>query len=38
MKLNKEYMQGYEMSFWTQFNLSVLGMVSFLVFMSLFAN
>ena len=38
MKLNKEYMQGYEMGFWEQFNYSVLGLVSFLVFMSLFAN
>lgn len=38
MRVNKEYMQGYEMGFWKQFVLSVSGLVSFLVFMSVFAN
>lgn len=38
MRVNKEYMQGYEMGFWNQFVLSVAGLVSYLVFMSVFAN
>ena len=38
MRVNKEYLEDYSMGFWTQFNYSVLGLVSFLVFMSLFAN
>lgn len=38
MRVNKEYMQGYEMSFWKQVVLSVAGLVSYLVFMSVFAN
>lgn len=38
MRVNKEYMNEYSMGFWKQFVLSVSGLVSFLVFMTVFAN
>ena len=38
MKVNKEFMDNYEVDFWTQVKLSVYGLVTFVLFMSLFAN
>ena len=37
-KVNKEYLDGYEMEFWTQVKVSLYGLVTFVLFMSLFAN
>lgn len=38
MRVNKQYMNGYNKSFWMEFKMGMVGVVSFMVLLSVLGN